>query len=42
MFEVKLQTYWADADPAGIVFFRTLPIPGQAEEEFSVRRCALA
>jgi YbgC/YbaW family acyl-CoA thioester hydrolase len=21
MFEVKLQTYWGDADPAGIVFF---------------------
>lgn len=21
MFEVKLQTYWADADPAGIVYF---------------------
>jgi acyl-CoA thioester hydrolase len=34
MFEVKLQTYWADADPAGIVFFpHFFKYVEQAEEE---------
>jgi acyl-CoA thioester hydrolase len=34
MFEVKLQTYWADADPARIVFFpHFFRFVEQAEEE---------
>jgi len=34
MFEVKVQTYWADADPAGIVFFpHFFRFLEQAEEE---------
>ncbi len=34
MFEVKFQTYWADADPAGIVFFpHFFRYIEQAEEE---------
>jgi len=34
MFEVKLQTYWGDADPAGIVFFpHFFKYVEQAEEE---------
>jgi len=34
MFEVRFQTYWADADPAGIVFFpHYFRLMEQAEEE---------
>jgi YbgC/YbaW family acyl-CoA thioester hydrolase len=34
MFEVKLQTYWRDADPAGIVYFANyFSFVEQAEEE---------
>ena len=34
MFEVKIQTYWADADPAGVVFFpHFFRFIEQAEEE---------
>ena len=34
MFEVKFRTYWADADPAGIVFFpHFFRFVEQAEEE---------
>lgn len=34
MFEVKLQTYWTDADPAGIVYFSNFfRFVEQAEEE---------
>ena len=34
MFEVKIQTYWADTDPAGIVFFpHYFRFVEQAEEE---------
>ena len=34
MFEVRIQTYWADADPAGIVFFPNFfKFIEQAEEE---------
>ena len=35
MFEVKLQTYWGDADAVGIVFFPNyFKFVAQAEEEF--------
>ena len=35
MFEVKIQTYWSDTDPAGIVFFpHYFRFVEQAEEEF--------
>jgi acyl-CoA thioester hydrolase len=34
MFEVKIQTYWSDVDPAGIVFFANyFRFIEQAEEE---------
>lgn len=34
MFEVKLQTYWVDSDPAGIVYFsHFFRLVEQAEEE---------
>jgi YbgC/YbaW family acyl-CoA thioester hydrolase len=34
MFEVRLQTYWADADAAGIVYFPNFfKFAGNAEEE---------
>lgn len=35
MFEIRLQTYWGDADAAGIVFFPNyFKFVAQAEEEF--------
>lgn len=38
MFDVTLQTYWADCDPAGIVYFaRWFGLIEQAEEEQYLR-----
>lgn len=38
MFDVRLQTYWADCDPAGIVYFaRWFGLIEQAEEELYLR-----
>ena len=35
MFDVRIQTYWADADPAGVVFFPNFfKFIEQADEEF--------
>ena len=41
MIEVRLQTYWADCDPAGIVFFANFfRFVEQAEEEVFLRASA--
>jgi YbgC/YbaW family acyl-CoA thioester hydrolase len=38
MTEVRLQTYWADADPAGIIYFANyLKLVDLAEEELYLR-----